>query len=156
MIGFDLAQSDLPLKVEFPILLANSISWLTGREGTTSERVLKTGQPIDLHRESGAIVVTAPDGRSEELTTAGGEATFAGTLLAGLYTVEGGSPFAATLLSEAESDTLPRDSISTREGAVTGEARSFSSEREAWKWVALVVLALLALEWWAYHRRISA
>jgi hypothetical protein len=31
MIAFDLTRSDLPLKVEFPILISNSIMWLTHR-----------------------------------------------------------------------------------------------------------------------------
>ncbi|HSE97797.1 MAG TPA: hypothetical protein VLD57_05955, partial [Blastocatellia bacterium] len=80
--------------------------------------------------------------------------TFAATMRAGLYEIEGMQPFAASLLSEAESDLAPRDSIKTRAGELTGEAETFSSEREWWKWLAAAALLLLAVEWWAYHRRI--
>jgi hypothetical protein len=80
---------------------------------------------------------------------------FADTMLVGTYGVEDQPPFAATLLSEAESDTTPRDSIKTRDGEVGGGPESFRSEREVWKWIALATLMILAVEWWIYHRRIT-
>ncbi|HEX8185171.1 MAG TPA: VWA domain-containing protein, partial [Blastocatellia bacterium] len=40
MIGFGLAESDLPLKVEFPILLANSVAWLAGRDELATDRAV--------------------------------------------------------------------------------------------------------------------
>jgi hypothetical protein len=58
-------------------------------------------------------------------------------------------------LSEAESDTAPREMLKTRAGEVSGEAETFYSEREWWRWMALVALAVLAAEWWVYHRRIA-
>jgi Ca-activated chloride channel homolog len=154
MIGFDLARTDLPLKVEFPLLLANSISWLVGRDASASERVVRTGQPITL-RGTESVALTLPDGRAEELRTEGGAAIFADTLQVGIYSVGDAQPFAATLLSEMESDTTPRDSIRAREGEVSGKAETFQSEREAWKWVALAALLLMAIEWWVYHKRIA-
>jgi hypothetical protein len=32
---------------------------------------------------------------------------------------------------------------------------TFHTEREAWRWIALFALAVLMIEWWAYHRRIA-
>ena len=155
MIGFDLAKSDLPLKVEFPLLLANSISWVVGRDSNASERVVRAGEPITL-RGADTIALTTPDGRSEQIPTANGVAAFAGTLQVGIYSVNDAPPFAATLLSESESNTTPRDSITAREGEVTGQAETFQSEREAWRWIALAALLIMAIEWWVYHRRIAS
>ncbi|HSE97831.1 MAG TPA: BatA and WFA domain-containing protein, partial [Blastocatellia bacterium] len=54
LIGFDLAKSDLPLKIEFPLLLANSINWLTGRNQAATDRAVRAGQPIIIRGASGA------------------------------------------------------------------------------------------------------
>jgi hypothetical protein len=155
MIGFDLSQSDLPLKVEFPILLANSVAWLAGREALTTEAAVRAGQPITLRTPSAGVTVTTPAGDALEVAARDGVVIFADTLRAGAYEVKDASPFAASVLSESESDTTPRDSIKTRSGEVTGQVASFHSEREFWRWVALAALTVLTVEWWVYHRRIA-
>jgi hypothetical protein len=155
LIGFDLAQSDLPLKVEFPLLLANSISWLAKRDSEGSERVVRAGQPITIRAGQPMVALTTPAGETEEFAVAEGSVIFADTMLVGSYGVRDQPPFAVTLLSEAETDTTPRDSIRTRDGDVGGKAESFRSEREVWRWIALVTLMILAVEWWIYHRRIT-
>jgi hypothetical protein len=155
MIGFDLAQSDLPLKVEFPLLLANSVAWLAGRDTLTTDRAVRAGQPATLRTSATSATVTTPAGDTQELTARDGSIIFADTLRAGAYEVKDAPPFAASLVSEAESNTAPRDSIKTRTGEVTGQAASFHSEREFWRWVALAALTVLTIEWWVYHRRIT-
>ncbi|HLG17293.1 MAG TPA: VWA domain-containing protein [Blastocatellia bacterium] len=153
LIGFDLSKSDLPLKVEFPILIANAVTWLASRESSTDERALRTGQPVKLRAAGTAVRVTDPAGESTDVAMKDGEGVFAGTTKAGVYTVKDGAPIAASLLSAAESDTTPRDSIMTSAGEVGGKGETFQSEREAWRWIALLGLAVLSLEWWVYHRR---
>jgi hypothetical protein len=156
MIGFDLSKSDLPLKIEFPILLANSIAWLAGREAAAGDRAIRAGQPATLRGASNQAEVTLPTGDTRDVSLRDGAALFADTLRAGLYEVKDAQPFAVSLLSEAESNTAPRQTIQTRQGEVGGQTETFSSEREAWKWLLLAALAALALEWWVYHRRIAA
>jgi hypothetical protein len=58
------------------------------------------------------------------------------------------------LLSEAESNTAPRDSIKTRAGETSGQMEAFHSERERWRWIALFALAVLMTEWWMYQRKV--
>jgi VWA domain-containing protein/aerotolerance regulator-like protein len=155
LIGFNLAQSDLPLKVEFPILLANSLSWLAGRDATSTERALRAGQTTTLQTVAPSAIITTPAGDTREVTARDGTVVFADTLRAGRYEVNGGAPFGVSLLSEAESNTTPRNAIATRAGEVSGQPEAFYSEREAWRWIALFALAVLMIEWWAYHRRIT-
>jgi hypothetical protein len=155
MIGFDLAKSDLPLKVEFPIMLANSIAWLSGREASASERVVRAGQPALIRANAPSVTITTPSGETEEAAARDGVISFADTLRAGVYQVSGGPSFAVSLASKAESNITPKDSIKTRAGEVTGQAEEFSSERDIWRWVALAVLGLLMIEWLVYHRRIT-
>jgi Ca-activated chloride channel homolog len=156
MISFDLTQSDLPLKVEFPILLANSAAWLAGRDTPASERVVRTGQPIVIRTAQASATIDLPDGDEQTVTARDGVLAFADTLRAGVYQVKDAPSFAASLLSEAESNTAPRDSIKTRAGEVSGQVETFKTEREAWRWLALAVLAVLSFEWWVYHKRIAA
>jgi hypothetical protein len=155
MIGFDLGRSDLPLKVEFPILLANAISWLAGRDSPAAERAVRTGHPATIRTAAPSASVTTPGGDTREVAARDGSVVFADTLRAGTYEVKSGQPFAASLLSEAESNTTPRDSIRTRAGEATGQMETFHSEREAWRWIALFALGVLMIEWWIYQRRIA-
>ena len=155
MIGFDLTRSDLPLKVEFPILLANAMSWLAGKDSPATERAIRAGQPATIQTSSPSARITTPDGDTREVAAREGSIVFADTLRTGTYEVKAAPPFAVSLLSEAESNTAPRDSIKTRAGSVSGQRATFSSEREAWRWIAVLGLAVLTIEWWAYHRRIA-
>jgi Ca-activated chloride channel family protein len=156
LIGFDLARSDLPLKVEFPILLANSVSWLTGLDSPATERAIRAGQPAIIQTSASNVNVTTPGGENREVMSRDGSAVFAETLRVGTYDVgDVAAPFAVSLLSEAESNTTPRESIKTRAGEAKRQMETFRSEREVWQWIALIALAVLMLEWWAYHRRIA-
>ena len=155
LIGFDLAQSDLPLKVEFPILLANSLSWLAGRDSTSMERAIRAGQTATLQTEALNARITTPAGDSTQVASHDGTVVFGDTMRAGRYEVDGGAPFGVSLLSEAESNTSPREAIETRAGEISGEPEAFYSEREAWRWVALFGLMVLMIEWWIYHRRLA-
>lgn len=155
MIGFDLLRSDLPLKVEFPILLANAMSWLAGRDSPATERAVRAGQPATIQTSAPSASITTPAGETREVVSRDGSVVFADTLRVGTYDVTAAPPFAASLLSEAESNTAPRDSIRTRAGEAKGQMETFDSERDAWRWIALFALAVLMIEWWAYHRRIA-
>jgi len=155
MVGFDLARSDLPLKVEFPILLANAISWLAGKDSAAYGRVVRAGEPVTIQTSSPSATIATPAGDTREVASRDGLVVFADTLRAGRYEVKDGAPFAASLLSEAESNTAPRDSIKTRAGEVSGQRETFDSETEAWRWIVLIGLVVLMIEWWAYHRRIA-
>jgi Ca-activated chloride channel homolog len=155
LVSFDPAKSDLPLKVEFPILLINSINWLAGREAATADRTVRVGQPFTIQTSGPSVSLTTPDGETQEVAARDSTAVFADTFRAGVYQIGGGQPFAASLTSEAESDTTPRETLKTRAGEVSGEAETFYSEREWWRWIAMLALVVLAAEWWAYHRRIA-
>ncbi|HEY7915320.1 MAG TPA: VWA domain-containing protein [Blastocatellia bacterium] len=154
VLGFSLAQSDLPLKVEFPILLANSIAWLAGREADTDQRAVRAGEPVTIKSATGQISITTPEGNDRQVEIRDGSGIFADTLRAGTYRVAGGQGFAVSLLSESETDTAPKDSIRTRAGEVAGQTEEFTSEREVWRWIALIALIVLMFEWRVYHKRI--
>ena len=100
VLAFEPRQSDLPLQVAFPILLANLTGELMGGSVAPTEE-LSPGTPVSLTIPSGAtgITVTQPDGVTVELVPGTGLATtvtFAGTEQPGIYTVTPQRPPSAT------------------------------------------------------------
>jgi hypothetical protein len=91
VLAFEPRQSDLPLQVAFPILLANLTGELLGGSAAPTDAI-QPGTPVSLPIPAGAsgIAVTRPDGSTVELVPGTGLApavTFAGTDLPGIYTV---------------------------------------------------------------------
>ncbi len=168
--GFDLTQTDLPLRVAFPIFITNAVRWLAGAGGLGETQTWRTGAPISLDAPPTVrdIAVALPDGTQQKIAVAREDKTeraatlFSGADRVGIYNAqsEGASGqaaqwknrFAVSLLSAQESDLKPRDALPVSNGkAVGGENRPLAN-RELWSYFALAALALLAVEWWIYHR----
>ncbi|HEX5148022.1 MAG TPA: BatA and WFA domain-containing protein [Candidatus Limnocylindrales bacterium] len=91
VLAFDPRQSDLPLQVAFPILLANLTGELLGGSAAPTEAV-EPGTPVQLVIPAGAasLTVTRPDGTTTDLvpgSTGDLAVTFADTNQPGIYTV---------------------------------------------------------------------
>jgi hypothetical protein len=157
-LGWDLLDSDLPLRVGFPVLVSNLVRWLGGVDAAEDVRVMRPGAtvryavPADVER----VAVQMPDGRSRRVEASGGEVTFAGADRAGVYVLSAGEQqfrWAMDLRDPAESDLTPRAELTVGERRLAQTERELRTERHLWPW--LVVLAVLALvaEWHFYHRR---
>jgi hypothetical protein len=118
VLAFEPRQSDLPLQVAFPILLANLTGELLGgSEAPTS--AVKPGDPVVLQVPSGAsgLHVVAPDGQFVDLTpgAAGGlNVTYTRTDQLGIYVA---TPIAAAGASGSPgasvSPSAPSPSVGT-------------------------------------------
>jgi len=155
--GFDLNDSDLPLRATFPILVANLMAWLTEPQAGTELPAVRAGEPatLELPTEGGMVRVRRPDGR---LVTRPARMpfTFAETDRVGVYTVTAGEErrrFAVSLLSAAESNTAPRRTLTFGPQRLPAAKVQTTRRRELWRPFVVVALLLLALEWWWYHRR---
>jgi hypothetical protein len=89
MLAFLPRNSDLPLQVAFPLLMANLTGELLGGSAAPSD-ALAPGDPVTLPVPSGAssVVVTRPDGNTVELvpaTTGAPSVVFSQTELLGVY-----------------------------------------------------------------------
>ena len=92
VLSFLPRNSDLPLQVAFPILLANLTGELFGGSAAPADAVAP-GDPVSLPFPSGAttLIVTRPDGSTVELapaTAGGGSVTFSQTDLLGVYSAQ--------------------------------------------------------------------
>jgi hypothetical protein len=159
LVGFDIHDSDLPLRIGFPILVQNLSEWMLPPSVPT--RSFQPDEQVTILPEPGAssVGIIRPDG-SRRTLPAGSITTFAETDLTGAYTVEqvvGGktqrSWFAVNLFSDTTSQLKPVDRLTlppTRTVA-TQEPRH-RGQLPIWPWIALVALGLLVAEWLAFHR----
>ncbi len=159
LFGFDLHESDLPLRIAFPILVQNLSEWIL--PPSVPSHSFHPDEPVTIVPETGAtsVAVLRPDGSRRSL--AGGSiATFGDTDLTGLYTVEqvvagkvDRSWFTVNLFSEQISQLKPADRLTLP--PVTSTTAVHSAHRgqlEVWPWIALAALVIVVLEWLAFHR----
>jgi von Willebrand factor type A domain/Aerotolerance regulator N-terminal len=159
-VGFDLLQSTWPLRVSFPIFIANAVEWLNPASINASQQTIQTGKP--LHLTLAQLPPTAeiklPDGatRTWKVNPKTGELVFGDTLRQGIYRVKAGTnevTFCANLLDAAESDITPKNELKFGKYAKTSATRLRPASLEVWRWLAAGGLAVLMFEWWFYHRR---
>jgi Ca-activated chloride channel family protein len=120
VLAFEPRQSDLPLQVAFPILLANLTGELFGGSAAPTT-ALRPGEPVVLAVPSGAsgLHVVAPDGRAVDLTpgAAGGPSvTYTQTDQLGVY--------AATPIVAPRASGSPGATSRPSASATTGSAGS--------------------------------
>ena len=161
--GFDVRESDFPLRVAFPIFITNSLRWLSAPRGSSAlgeGAALRAGQPVPIlaPQNTREISVTAPGGASEKVVIRGDEATlYEGASRVGIYTAKSGDwtqNFAVSLLNKNESDLTPRAALQIGEkGEVQSDNRA-RANRELWGYLIVAALAILGVEWWVFHRGI--
>jgi Ca-activated chloride channel family protein len=159
LVGFDIHESDFPLRIGFPILVQNLSEWMLPSSVPSSS--FHPDEQVTIVPESGAtaLSVVRPDGTRRSLAT-GSIATFDDTDLMGVYTVEqivsdkvDRSWFAVNLFSDSTSQVKPVDRLTlppTRN--VAGIPSAHPGQIVIWPWIALVALAIVVAEWLAFHR----
>jgi len=159
LFGFDLHESDLPLRIAFPILVENLSEWML--PPSVPSHSFHPDEAVTIVPETGATSVTVirPDGSRGTLATSS-IATFGDTDLTGLYTVEqlvsgnvDRSWFTVNLFSEQISQLKPADRLTLP--PVNTSATTHALHRgqlEIWPWIALVALGIVVVEWLAFHR----
>ncbi len=159
-IGFDTLESNWPLRVSFPIFVANAVDWLNPASARASQLLVKAGDPFRLALTEPVknAQVTFPDGKTKTLDVdpSANQIVFGDTARVGTYDLRAGTNdtrFCVNLLDAAESNTKPRDEIKlgqyTRVAATTVQRENL----EMWRTIAAVALAMLMFEWWWYHKR---
>ena len=159
LFGFDLHESDLPLRIAFPILVQNLSEWIL--PPSVPSHSFHPDEPVTIVPDTGATSVTVvrPDGSRRSLA-GGAVATFGDTDLTGLYTVEqvvsgktDRSWFTVNLFSDQISQLKPADRLTlppfNNAAAVHAVHRG---QLEIWPWIALAALGIVVLEWLAFHR----
>lgn len=156
-VGFSPPDSNFGLSVSFPIFLTNTLQWLTA--GSTAAGSSQPGQPLVLP-QAGDWTITRPDHTTAQVSCASNTTpcSFGGADLTGIYIAASGAmhlPYAVNLASAAESDLAPKQQVADlANSAIANPAKTAPANRDIWPWVAAIALALLTVEWLAYHRRL--
>jgi hypothetical protein len=159
-IGFDVLESNWPLRVSFPIFIANAVEWLNPATALSKQLQVKAGDPfrLPLLEPQSSAQITYPDGTTKtlKLDPTANEFVFGDTYKTGVYRLRLGTNdmvFCVNLLDAAESNIKPRDALQlgkyTRVTATTRQRTNM----EVWRTIATLGLLMLLAEWWYYHRR---
>lgn len=165
LLNFDLRDSDLPLQIAFPILMANLTGWLSPGRAFDAPTGLQPGEPVSIMpgASSTAVTVIKPDGATWRTDVGEGAVIFAETDQLGLYQVrlrDGGAggeerpagSFAVNLFNPAESAILPAAQVQVGQTAVTIAEEGAVGQREFWPWLLALAFLVLLVEWWVHHR----
>lgn len=165
ILPFDLAASDLPLQIAFPVLMANITEWLNPGRVFLAEENYQPGAIVSLATDPHAkgIVVKSPNGDVWEQAL--DESTKAGlnyrTNETGIYSVsfveESGElslagRFGVNLIDAAESNIIPKESLQLGQTTIPSYATT-PSHKEFWPVLLVATLLLLSIEWWLTYRR---
>jgi hypothetical protein len=103
------------------------------------------------------VTVTDPAGRKQKVPVEGRIAYFSDTERRGVYQVQAPGvkqEFAVNLLSRDESATAPQDQIRFGRRTLAADTGTVKTAREFWRWLLVLALLVLGVEWWVFHRRI--
>ena len=167
-LAFDLHDSNLPLRLAFPILTANLVGWLLPQTSTDPIQAYPAGHAWTppLPPAATAATVIAPDGTRLALNLANPHLTYSRVALprkAGLYRIESHTTTALqttyaalSLQAEDEIDLRPRDiriagSLLPPLAEENHGGTAATSYRDITRWIVALALVLLLIEttiWW--------
>jgi len=166
ILSFDLRDSDLPLQIQWPILMSSLLNWYSPQDLINAPNGLKVGDSLAITPgvDSNSVRVTLPGGATRNLTYAGTPLSFADTSVPGLYKVDAlkvdqitqSASFAVNLFDANESSITPQPTIKLGDTVISQAVEAEIGQREYWPLLALLGLIVLLIEWVVYQRRLRA
>lgn len=154
-------NTNWPLQPSFPMFWRNVVYEYGGVRDSSTEEVLRPGSiwrwRVDPSTQQ--VEVTDPDDRRSvvERSPNRPEVEVANLEKLGLYRIQGTNPsrtLAVNLLDEDESMIHPRESLKVGDHEVSGESIR-RQPREIWKWLIVIALVAVLVEWFVYNRRVA-
>jgi hypothetical protein len=157
--GWDFLDSDLPLRVSFPVLLSNTIQWLSQSSGGAAAKRERPGAVLHFAAPPGVErgELRLPNGSSERVAAGDGGFTIASCTDVGPYRLRAGERrwrWAVDLRSEAESNIKPASEVRLGHREVKAGVGPPKVERHLWPLLLSFALLVLFAEWHVYHRRL--
>ncbi|MGA3122239.1 MAG: VWA domain-containing protein [Polyangiaceae bacterium] len=170
-LGFDVRDSDLPLRPAWPLFVLDCIDWFTDEDARYLSSY-RTGEVWRVPVANGTQTATMklPDGTTQAVAVQDGRAVLLGER-AGFYDlvarrsdsptdVAASAPettsFAANLVNADESAIEPREQLIV-DGKIAGSVFGYrvGVRRDIWVVLLLIAAVLTTLEWATYHRRVT-
>jgi len=167
ILPFDVRDSNLPLLIAYPVLMANLVDWFSPADIVNLPDGLSVGDSVIINPPllADSLRVTAPDGTVTDLPVNSSSVVFTNTGQLGIYLLEiitGGEVtqsqnFAVNLFTTGESDITPvaEDGLQLGGTAIEVETEEQLGLREFWGVFILLVLIVLSIEWYVYHQRLQ-
>jgi hypothetical protein len=158
-LGFDVRDSDLPLRAAWPLFILDCIDWFTNEDAPYLSS-LRTGEVwrLPVGATATQALLKRPDGTTQPVPVHEGRAVVLGDQ-SGFYELTAGgqtTTFAANLLDASESAIAPQDQLVVGSKQAGGpEGFRAGVRREIWIYLLLAAALLSALEWATYHRRLT-
>jgi Ca-activated chloride channel family protein len=159
-IGFDILESNWPLRVSFPIFIANAVEWLNPANAKSAQLLVKAGEAfrLSLAQPETSAQMTFPGGATKTLPLdpKANEFIFGETYQQGTYRLRLGTnetSFCVDLLDAAESNIQPHDELKLGQYTKVAATTLQRTNMELWRTIAALGLLMLLGEWWYYHRR---
>jgi Ca-activated chloride channel homolog len=159
-IGFDILESNWPLRVSFPIFIANAVEWLNPANAKGGQLLIKAGDAfrLPLTQPEKSAQISYPGGATKTLAIEGNanEFVFGDTDKQGVYRLRLGTnniTFCVDLLDATESNIKPRDELQLGKYSKVTATTVQRTNMELWRTIAGLGLLVLLGEWWYYHRR---
>jgi len=159
LLAFDVRESDFPLLVSWPVLVINAMDWFASEDPAYLSS-FRTGETWRVPVPAGLreATVETPSGRRVRVPVMEGRAVFFATE-AGFHRVHAGDAHtlvASNLSDPQESACAPRAvlEIAGTRATAPGAGRP-GLRREGWVLLVAAALAVLAIEWATYHRRVT-
>ena len=165
-VAFGAADSDLPLRVAFPLFVHNTVNWLAGREATTDPGTgMRAGDTLRL--VAGEFLWTQPQRDFHPVGDIPPAERFAGPgvfqpLQDGFYLRRGPGgtdTWLAVNTADREMSALngpmPNASATASNTFPPGTGSTWAAARvwPPWVYLALAGFVICTLEWWGFHRR---
>lgn len=152
-LGFDLARSNFALHAAFPLFISQALDWLRPRGSGDRRTRIAAGEAVTIQAPASQreLIMRLPSGEGQSHLLDAGKLVFADTARAGIYRYSVNQVtryFAVNAGDRDESDINPR--ARTPEAARTSGASAAQAARVVkplWPALAMLMLALLALEW---------
>jgi Ca-activated chloride channel homolog len=159
-IGFDVLQSTWPLRLSFPIFIANAAEWLNPASTSAAQLMVRAGDPFrqGLSQQITSAQITGPDGKTKPLIIEPNtrELVVGDTSRQGVYRLKAGTndvTFCVNLIDSGESNITPREELPFGKYAKVAATTMKRASMELWRWIAGAGLLVLLFEWWFYHKR---
>ncbi len=157
-VAFDVRNSDLPLRVAFPVFLLNAIDFFSLDDPSLVE-TNQTGKTwsVPMKTESARVDVTYPDGSTASVPVYDGRAVVYGEQT-GFYRIaspEVTKTVAANLADNQESKIAPEELNLDKVEIKRDTSALIFDRHDLWIWALLAVLLMLMIEWWTYNRRLT-
>ncbi|PKM93566.1 MAG: hypothetical protein CVU84_15425 [Firmicutes bacterium HGW-Firmicutes-1] len=151
--GFDLHSTDLPLVVDFPILMTNAAGYLIPNSMLYSSSIpAGEGMGVRILPNTEEAYVLNPEGLKEHLDISNEETLYKNTNSTGLYTLVQVSSEKETI--ERFGVNVPlRAAIEEENSEATSNKLEVSNKKSLFIILGMVVLVITVAEWFIYHYR---